>query len=204
MPRCQFPKCERIVRNPNKYGLCHVHQELADLKWNVSQLLKSPVGSERLYELEDDRETLAGLASHPMGTVRMIRTDRGILVLAEGHSSLTCDCSRCLEPYIEPVDFKIEEEFFPTVDVESGERVSITDDQAYTIDAHHHLDLGEPIVQYVLLGAPMKPLCSIECRGLCATCGASLNLGDCGCVSAKADSRWSALDRLRPSLGNAR
>lgn len=30
MPRCQYPRCERIVREPNKYGLCHVHLEMAE------------------------------------------------------------------------------------------------------------------------------------------------------------------------------
>jgi hypothetical protein len=30
MPRCAYPKCERQVRDPNKYGLCHVHVDMAD------------------------------------------------------------------------------------------------------------------------------------------------------------------------------
>ncbi len=30
MPRCQYPKCERVVRDPNKFGLCHVHLEMGD------------------------------------------------------------------------------------------------------------------------------------------------------------------------------
>ena len=30
MPRCQYPKCDRIVREPNRFSLCHVHVDLAD------------------------------------------------------------------------------------------------------------------------------------------------------------------------------
>ena len=30
MPRCQYPKCDRIVRDPNRFSLCHVHMEMAD------------------------------------------------------------------------------------------------------------------------------------------------------------------------------
>ena len=30
MPRCEYPRCERIVREPNKFGLCHVHKDMAD------------------------------------------------------------------------------------------------------------------------------------------------------------------------------
>ena len=30
MNRCQYTKCDRVVRDPNKYGLCHVHIDMAD------------------------------------------------------------------------------------------------------------------------------------------------------------------------------
>lgn len=30
MTRCNYPKCERVVREQNKYGLCHVHVDMAD------------------------------------------------------------------------------------------------------------------------------------------------------------------------------
>ncbi len=30
MQRCQYPKCERVVRNPNRYTLCHVHADMAE------------------------------------------------------------------------------------------------------------------------------------------------------------------------------
>ncbi len=30
MTRCQYPKCERLVREPNKFGLCHVHIDMAE------------------------------------------------------------------------------------------------------------------------------------------------------------------------------
>ena len=30
MPRCEYPQCDRIVRDPNKYRLCHVHADMAE------------------------------------------------------------------------------------------------------------------------------------------------------------------------------
>lgn len=30
MPRCDYPKCERIVRDPNRFNLCHVHVDMAE------------------------------------------------------------------------------------------------------------------------------------------------------------------------------
>ena len=30
MPRCQYDKCDRIVRDPNRFSLCHVHLEMGE------------------------------------------------------------------------------------------------------------------------------------------------------------------------------
>ena len=40
MPRCQYPKCDRIVRDPNRFSLCHVHLDLADFFVWISGLLQ--------------------------------------------------------------------------------------------------------------------------------------------------------------------
>ncbi|HJV09433.1 MAG TPA: DUF177 domain-containing protein, partial [Acidimicrobiales bacterium] len=62
---------------------------------------------------------------------------------------------------------------------------------------HDSVDL-EPLVREALvLDLPLAPLCEEDCRGLCPTCGADLNLGDCDCPPAETDSRWAALDVLR-------
>ncbi len=62
---------------------------------------------------------------------------------------------------------------------------------------HDRIDL-EPLAREALtLDLPLAPLCSAGCRGLCATCGADLNQGDCGCPPPGADVRWAALDALR-------
>ena len=47
------------------------------------------------------------------------------------------------------------------------------------------------------LNIPMKPLCRPDCKGLCAQCGADLNLGACACTPPKSDPRWAALSALR-------
>lgn len=43
------------------------------------------------------------------------------------------------------------------------------------------LDLSQMVHDLVLLALPPVPLCRPECKGLCATCGADLNLGPCAC-----------------------
>ena len=59
------------------------------------------------------------------------------------------------------------------------------------------LDLEPMARDAVLLELPLAPLCKVGCRGLCPTCGADQNVGDCDCEQAVGDPRWAALDVLR-------
>ena len=62
---------------------------------------------------------------------------------------------------------------------------------------HDTIDL-EPLANEALtLSLPLAPLCTDDCRGLCPSCGADRNLGECDCPPAEADARWAALDVLR-------
>jgi uncharacterized protein len=149
---------------------------------NVAQLLKEAVGSSRIYKIDDTLSFEELAEYHVQGEVELVRTKRGILVrgVFSGKSRLVC--SRCLICFDYPLTFKIEEEFFPSIDVISGIPLSLADDlTAFTIDEHHILDLSEAMRQYSLLAIPMKPLCRPDCAGLCPQCGANLNQGACGC-----------------------
>ena len=57
------------------------------------------------------------------------------------------------------------------------------------------LDLDEAVTTAFILAMDTKNLCSDDCKGLCAKCGADLNLGPCGC-GPDVDSRLAALAQL--------
>ena len=163
---------------------------------NVSQQLKSPIGLMRDYELSESVD-IAGGVEMVEGGVRLIRTDRSILVRGTLHTEVAVTCSRCLILFRCPLTLDIEEEYFPTTDVVSGVRLSLPEEPgSFTIDEHHVLDLTEAIRQYVLTAIPMKPLCREDCAGLCPHCGSSLNQGPCNCLSQGVDPRWSDLAKL--------
>src|SRR4030067_426405 len=62
-----------------------------------------------------------------------------------------------------------------------------------------HLDTTEIIIAQLALEAPMKPLCSIDCKGLCPVCGADRNQGPCGHENAdKTDPRLAVLKGFKP------
>ena len=164
-----------------------------DMRINVAQLLKGPVGGTRTYELDEVDVTVDGQESKVWGKVNLMRTSRSILVTGTLHTEVKCECSRCLATFTCPLTLKIEEEYFPTIDIITGTRVPVPDASSFTIDEHNELDLAEAIRQYAIMELPMKPLCRESCAGFCATCGHNLNEGECRCPTGHIDPRWLQL-----------
>ena len=164
------------------------------MRINVSQLLKEAVGSIRTYTIND---TTGITDNWIQGEVSLTRTDRGILVKGTLQTKIELACSRCLGVFSYPLSLNFEDEYFPTTDIYSGAPLNLHEESDYfTIDENHIIDLTEAIRQYSLLAAPMKPLCSAVCAGLCPTCGHNLNKGPCNCPPKEADPRWSKLSIL--------
>ena len=172
------------------------------MQFNVSELLKSPAGTERRYTFREEDRRFEEQAAEIRGTARLMRTAFGILVMAEIETGVGFDCSRCLARFVQPVRFEMAEEFSPTVDVVSGRRLPHPADGCFGIDPHHILDLGEAVGQYAMFSVPMKPLCSTDCRGLCQSCGANLNQASCDCPTTRVESRWAELEGLSLRIGN--
>jgi len=128
----------------------------------------------------------------------MLRTDSGIWVSSEMDTTIRCTCSRCLAQYSQSLHLRIEEEFFPTVDVLTGVPLALPQDAdpGQAIDGCHTLDLLETVRQSILVTMPMKPLCKDDCRGLCPHCGANLNQSGCGCIQLTQEQRWAPLLEL--------
>ena len=166
------------------------------MRINVSQQLKSPIGSTRNYDVSEI-VNLAGGDSLVEGKVTLVCTDRGILARATLHTVIEVTCSRCLSVFNCPLTLNIEEEYFPITDVASGTALPLPEERSsFLIDEHHILDLTEVIRQYVLLIMPMKPLCREDCAGLCSTCGYDLNQGPCNCLPQQADPQWPELSKM--------
>lgn len=171
------------------------------MRYNVSQLLKSPTGTIRHYKIHDDIDDLDP-AIDPLskldGELTMLRTADGILVSGDLHTSVELGCSRCLDLFAMPVRFGVEEEFHPSIDILTGAKVPVTDgDEVETrIDVHHILDLSEVIRQNLLLAIPMYPICRSKCKGLCPNCGQNWNERSCACSTQELDPRLAVLKQL--------
>ena len=104
------------------------------------------------------------------------------------------ECRRCLTPLTSPVS----ESGLHLIFVESDDDETADDPDVYLLDARKpELDLRPAVREHWLLSVPGYAECRTDCKGLCPTCGADLNAGDCGCVPAVTDSRWDALRNVK-------
>ncbi len=176
---------------------------LDSLQFNVAGLLTGPKGGTRSYELYipvselDQLDEGFDVVEPFRGTARFLWTKDHIMVLVQGDTAVAMQCSRCLEPFIQPVHIHIEEAFIPTVDMATGLPIHQDEtDTAVLIDEHHILDLSEIVRQSILLALPLHPLCRPDCKGLCPVCGTNLNYETCNCTVEDIDPRWAALSLL--------
>ena len=166
------------------------------MHFNVADLLKGPTGSKRLYDIDDAFEPLDETGVfQAKGSVKLTRTNGSVLVSANLYCTAKCTCSRCLEGFSMAIHITLEEEYFPTLDIATGRRLKALEPSEgdAIIDDHHIIDLTEAVRQYALVGLPMKPLCSDNCRGLCTECGMNLNESRCLCNHSDRDPKWEPL-----------
>ena len=168
-----------------------------DLQFNVAQLLKEPIGGARQYEIDTTYESEGFVVRSPLiGRVKLLNTGRSILVKGVFQLTVELVCSRCLTPFLQHLDFSVEEEFLPTIPVGGMAPVVKEEedvDEDLFIDAHQILHLEETVRQYILLNIPVHPLCRPDCKGLCPICGQNLNEGTCNCREEEVDPRWAVL-----------
>ncbi|MBE6785564.1 MAG: DUF177 domain-containing protein [Ruminococcaceae bacterium] len=114
-----------------------------------------------------------------------IKNTAGIVTVSAKISFVleTC-CDRCAVPVKLPFE----------VDMEHGLVASLNDEENddYILVENMKLDIAELTSEDIYLALPGKILCKEDCKGVCASCGADLNEGPCGCKK-EVDPRWAAL-----------
>jgi uncharacterized protein len=169
--------------------------------FNVAGLLREPPGAVRDYRLRDRYLSLARdveLAGPLNGTLRLQRTNRGILVRGRLEADVRRTCGRCLEAYVETAVIDVSEEYLPSIDPDSGVALPDpdSDESVRAIDEHHELDLTPVFREEFALTEPMHPLCRPDCEGLCPECGEPLRAGHPGHLSDDIDPRLAGLARF--------
>jgi uncharacterized protein len=123
----------------------------------------------------------------------------GILLRGTLAADLEMACARCLMELRTEVTADVVELFSAPVD---------DPDEAPEVDAGYEIvdatiDLETLIRDTLVPAVPYRPLCSEDCKGLCAQCGTNRNEADCSCVDATIDARWAALEGLQLREGDS-
>ena len=176
------------------------------LSFNVSGLLRAAPGTKRTYPVNVDELPLAPelqLVAPVRGEVRLTKTGRSILAAANLDTAIAEQCSRCLTPISSPVHVTFQEEALPSIDLETGQPLDMSEEpDALRLDEHHELHLEGPVADAISLAEPIAALCRPDCRGLCTTCGADLNADAAhGHDEEAVDPRFAALANWRPDSG---
>jgi uncharacterized protein len=130
---------------------------------------------------------------------RVERAGRGYLFEGRVQGAARLRCVRCLAEFDLPFSERMELHLLASsaLPQEEEKRLAMGDLEVRFYE-EPKIDLAELAGEQFALALPMKPLCAEDCRGLCSSCGANLNLGPCSCPE-KRDDRWAPLLDWRPS-----
>ena len=118
-----------------------------------------------------DEDLVIGLVVLPLGrTVEVEGTieevGEGVLATAAVTATLDAQCSRCLAALSYDTTVELRELFVHDGHGSPDEELRIHNDS---------IDLTDVVRDAIVLDAPLIPLCSPDCAGLCQSCGADLN-----------------------------
>ena len=121
--------------------------------------------------------------------------NRKVMIEAKANISLILNCSRCLKDLEYPIDIHFVKEI--DFNLTGEERAKDLDETNYIEE--YDLNVDTLIYEEILIGFPMKLLCSEECKGICKKCGQNFNDGSCSCDTTEYDPR---MERIRDIFNN--
>lgn len=144
-----------------------------DTRIHVAQFLQEGVGATRQTRIVLDHLPLDDdMVAHQIeSTPKLTRIPTGILASGQLEARVTMQCIRCLEDAETTVEAEYADEYRPSIDILTGAVLDPAEgneeeDEYFTINGLHLLDLRESLRQAIVLGLPMAPLCRDDCPGL--------------------------------------
>jgi uncharacterized protein len=161
------------------------------MRFNVSHLLKAPLGAKDVVHLDIEAVTLGDdLVLHYLrGDIRFTRTADGLMAEGQLETELDGECVRCLASIPLPLTVQLDDLIFALPQASPG--VS-----EYRISESGWINGKAALREQILLNIPLSSLCRPDCRGLCSQCGQDLNTGTCDCHEQAIDPRLAVLRDL--------
>jgi len=132
------------------------------------------------------------------GLVTVNRISGGLLVRVKMDAITTQECVRCLADY--PQSLEID---FTELYVFDPKNLDERDDFAHILPEDGKIDLAPLVREEMIIAYPIKPLCRVDCKGLCPICGENQNETICDHGDAPIDPRLEILRSLLPGDSEA-
>lgn len=170
------------------------------LSLNLARIRTADERVEREYQPETvgfDAEICRAVA--PVSLAFDVHKDKNAFHLVGRVATVVeLNCSRCLETFQVPVNTPFDLRYQPReAETGGGEREIGDNDFDTALYDNDEIDLGQLMQEQCYLALPMKPLCTENCKGLCASCGTNLNKATCECTTQWDDPRLAALKALK-------
>jgi DUF177 domain-containing protein len=120
----------------------------------------------------------------------------GTEIRIRGHlgTHLEASCARCLGVVKLPIERDFDLFYRPLKSIAREEEIEIkTDELDVGFYSGNGIELGDVVMEQVILSVPMKLVCKVECLGLCPICGANRNVEQCHCSLPRGESPFASL-----------
>jgi len=107
------------------------------------------------------------------------------------NAKLTCD--RCVSDFERTYSNHFQNIYFTTFENDNTDETGIY----YISPNEDKINLSNDVADILNLSLPMKIICSDECKGLCTSCGQSLNDSECNCNKSIENPVWEQLKKLK-------
>lgn len=125
------------------------------------------------------------------------RSGDTIYIRGELAAQISQECSRCLEPATHTIGGAFAYTMVPAKPQTDPDLELTVEDLETGYYSGDFIDLAPIVCEQIVLQAPMRVLCSEECRGLCPHCGTNLNTASCTCRDEMVDSRLAVLKNFK-------
>jgi uncharacterized protein len=113
-------------------------------------------------------------------SAEIYRSERDVHFAGTLEGVVRAACARCLDEFDRELTREFRFVILPKPAVSDDEN----DDEGVDHYSGDELDLSPLVTEQALLALDLLPLCTEDCRGLCARCGANLNREECSCSAA--------------------
>lgn len=159
------------------------------VKINVKELndgenqLVFKVNHDNLGFSEKENEEIK-ITSSASISLKVYKIQDRVILFGSVSGNIDLICVRCLEPYTYFLSTDFEVEYRKRTIGTAWQNKDIIESEEYTdklkniVEYYDDLiDITDDVRQSIVLALPLKPICNLNCKGLCSVCGANFNSG---------------------------